>query len=224
MIVKNPAVGVELPPLEQKLVKAFSTAEQGAFFEAAKDSDYYNAYLFDVNTGIREGELFPLVWDDIDFINGRVRISKTLIYVKDRKNTSGKAYELKVQDSTKTKAGIRSIPLQKSCLNMLKEVKLKNGLKSQLVFPSKNGTFIDPRNFQRCFQNICKKAELEGFNCHTLRHTFATRCFENGIDVQVVSKWLGHKKVSHTQDIYTHVMPDKEKEAIARLEKGTFNC
>jgi integrase len=54
-----------------------------------------------------------------------------------------------------------------------------------------------------------------------LRHTFATRCFEKGIPVKIVSRWLGHKKVQHTLDIYTHVMPDEEKQAIERLENDT---
>ncbi len=223
MIVKNPAAGVELPPLEPKLVKAFTVSEQEAFFVAAKDSDYCNAYIFAVNTGVREGELLPLCWSDIDFVNSRVSITKTLIYVRDRKGTSGNGYILKVQDSTKTKAGTRSIPLTESYLRILKEMKLKNSSKSQLVFPSRKGTFIEPRNFQRCFQNICKKAGLVGFNCHTLRHTFATRCFEYGIVPHVVKKWLGHKRLSHTQEIYTHVMPDKENEAIEKLERGTSN-
>lgn len=218
MIHFNPAESVELPPLEQKPVRAFSCEEQTIFFEAARIYSYYEAYLFAVDTGVRDGELFPLTWDDIDFEKGYVQINKTLIFVKDRDNKSGNAYTLKVQDSTKTKAGVRKIPLTKRCLRMLKEFKLRNMTRSPLVFPSKNGTFINPRNFLRCFKTICEKAELEGFNCHTLRHTFATRCFEKGIPVKIVSRWLGHKKVQHTLDIYTHVMPDEEKHAIERLE------
>ena len=117
--------------------------------------------------------------------------------------------------------GCPEVSLIKRCLRMLKELKLKNGGKSELVFPSKNGTFISPRNFLRCFKTICGKTGLKDFNCHTLRHTFATRCFEKGIPVKIVSCWLGHKKVQHTLDIYTHVMPDEEKKAIERLETDT---
>jgi integrase len=221
MIRFNPAESVELPPLEQKPVMAFSRDEQAIFFEAAKGYSYYEAYIFEVDTGVRDGELFPLTWKDIDFEKGYVQINKTLIFVKDRENKSDNSYILKVQDSTKTKAGIRKIPLTKRCLRMLKELKLKNGGKSELVFPSKNGTFISPRNFLRCFKTICGKTGLKDFNCHTLRHTFATRCFEKGIPVKIVSRWLGHKKVQHTLDIYTHVMPDEEKQAIERLENDT---
>jgi integrase len=218
MIRINPAKSVEVPSLEQKPVKAFSREEQATFFEAAKSYSYYEAFIFSVDTGVRKGELLSLTWDDIDFDNGYVSINKTLIFVKDRDNKSDNTYILKVQDSTKTKAGVRKVPLTKRCLHMLKELKLKNITKSPLVFPSKNGTYINPRNLLRCFETICEKTGLEGFNCHSLRHTFATRCFEKGIPVKIVSRWLGHAKVSHTLDIYTHVMPDEEKKAIERLE------
>ena len=217
-IILHPAKGIELPSLEQKPVKAFTLEEQARFFEVAKSYSYYEAFIFAVDTGVREGELLALTWDDIDFEKGYVQINKTLVFVKDRENKAGSTYILKVQDSTKTKAGIRKIPLTKRCLRMLRELKLRNIAKSQLVFPSKNGTFINPRNLLRCFDTICSKAGLEGFNCHTLRHTFATRCFEKGIPVKIVSRWLGHKKVQHTLDIYTHVMPDEEKKAIERQE------
>lgn len=218
MIRNNPAKAIELPSLEQKPVKAFTLEEQARFFEAAKSYTYYEAFIFAVSTGVREGELLALTWDDIDFEKGYVQVNKTLIFVKDRENKANSTYVLKAQDSTKTKAGVRRIPLTKRCLRMLRELKLRNIAKSQLVFPSKSGTYINPRNFLRCFDTICKKAGLEGFNCHTLRHTFATRCFEKGISVKIVSRWLGHKKVQHTLDIYTHVMPDEEKKAIERLE------
>ena len=222
LIRNNPAAkGIELPPLVQKPVTAFSVGEQAIFFDTAKNYTYYDAFLFAVNTGLRSGELLALQWDDIDFINGYVNVNKTLTLIKDRDKQSKNSYILKIKDGTKTKAGVRKIPLTKRCIRMLKQLKLKNIAKTQLVFPSRNGTYINPRNFLRCFKTICEKAELEGYNCHTLRHTFATRCFERGIPVKIVSRWLGHKKVQHTLDIYTHVMPDEEKKAIEKLENDT---
>lgn len=151
-------------------MKAFTKDEQAAFFETAKGYSYFEAYVFAFDTGVRDGELFPLKWRDIDFEKGYVNINKTLIFVKDRANKSENAYVLQVQDSTKTKAGVRKIPLTKRCLHMLKEMKLKSGGKNELVFPSKNSTYMNPRNFLRCFKSICEKAGLEDFNCHTLRH------------------------------------------------------
>jgi len=160
MIRFNPAESVELPPLEQKPVRAFSRDEQAIFFEAAKGYSYYEAFIFEVDTGIRDGELFPLTWKDIDFEKGYVQISKTLIFVKDRENKSGNAYILKVQDSTKTKAGVRKIPLTKRCLHMLKELKLKNGSKSELVFPSRNEHLLIPEIFFVVSRLYVKRPDL----------------------------------------------------------------
>lgn len=220
LLIKNPASGVKLPALEQKPIKAFTEEEHARFFQAAKKADIHNALMLADVTGVRLCELLPLNWDDIDLKEGQIIINKTLSLVRDRKGTSGKKYILIVQ-KPKTKASIRKIPLTQRAQKMLMEMKLKNSLKNDLIFPSRNGTYINPRNFERSFQTIVKNAGIEKCNTHTIRHTFATRCFEKGIPVKIISIWLGHSKVAHTLDIYTHVMPDTEKSAIQILESST---
>lgn len=217
LIVKNPAEYVELPSLEQKTIRAFTEDEHALFFEFAKKSDYYNAFILADDTGIRIGELLALTWNDIDFKNRQISITKTISIIKDRKETSAKKYTLIVQ-KPKTKASIRKVPLTQRAYKMLLELKLKNSLDNQLVFPSRKGTYINPRNFERSFSKIVNRAGIDKCNCHTLRHTFATRCFEKGISIKIISKWLGHSKIAHTLDIYTHIMPDIEKQAIQLLE------
>lgn len=217
LIIKNPSEGVELPALEQKIIKSFTEEEHTRFFEAAKKSDYFNAFLLADYTGVRMGELLALKWDDIDLENGQLSITKTLSLVKDRKGISKKKYLLVVQ-KPKTKASIRTLPLTKNAIKMLSELKVNKSSKSNLVFPSRKNTYIYPRNFERSFQNIVLKAGIEECNTHTLRHTFATRCFEKGINLKIISKWLGHSKIAHTLDIYTHIMPDTEKNAVRILE------
>lgn len=222
LILKNPSYGVELPVLEQKQIKAFTVEEHVLFFQSAKKTDHYNAFQLSYDTGIRMSELLALTWEDIDLKNEQVSITKTISFVKDRNNVSVNKYILIVQ-KPKTKASIRKIPLTQRALKMLMELRLKNGLKSTLVFPSRNGTYINPRNFERTFQTVVANAGIEMCNSHTLRHSFATRCFEKGISVKIISKWLGHSKVAHTLDIYTHVMPDTEKYAIQILESPINN-
>jgi len=162
-------------------------------------------------------ELLALTWDDIDLKNGTVSINKTLSFVKNRKDTTGNKYIL-IVTKPKTKASIRKIPLTPRLHKLMAEMKLKSKNTSNLVFPSKTGGYIDPSNFQRAFHSVVEKAGIEKCSCHILRHTFATRCFEKGIPAKIVSKWLGHSRVGHTLDIYTHIMPDVEKEAILLLE------
>jgi len=218
LISKNASVGVVLPRLEQKKIKVFSREEEKLFFEAAKGFELYNAFLLCCDTGMRMGEVLALTYDDIDFKGETVNVNKNIMYVKDREGSTGNNYVLIVQDTPKTKASIRKIPLTQIALKMLKELKLKAEPNCNLVFPSRNNTYINPRNFERTFQTIIDKAGIEKCNTHTLRHTFATKCFEKGIQVKIVSKWLGHSKISHTLDIYTHILPDFEKQAIKMLE------
>jgi site-specific recombinase XerD len=104
---------------------------------------------------------------------------------------------------------------------MLKEMKLKSKPDCNIVFQSQNNTYINPRNFERVFQTVVTNAGIEKCNSRTLRHTFATRCFEKGISVKIVSRWLGHSKIAHTLDIYVEVMNDVEKKAILTLESQT---
>ena len=75
-----------------------------------------------------------------------------------------------------------------------------------------------PRNVERSFVRLAKKAGIEGVNIHTARHTYATRLFERGVTAKTVSELLGHKNVSHTLDVYTHVMPDTKSAAVKALD------
>ncbi|MHB8064083.1 MAG: tyrosine-type recombinase/integrase [Ruminiclostridium sp.] len=218
LIIKNSAIGVELPRLEQKKIKVFSQEEQNKFFEAAKKFDMYNAFLLAIDTGLRMGEILAICWEDIDLKSGIITIDKNIVFIKDREGITGNKNMLLVQDTPKTRASIRKVPLTQRALKMLKEMNLKSNPSCNLVFASRKLTHIDPRNFERAFQTVVDKADIEKCNSHTLRHTFATRCFEKGVSVKIISKWLGHNKISHTLDIYTYVFPDIEMEAIKVLE------
>jgi integrase len=83
---------------------------------------------------------------------------------------------------------------------------------------TKTSNYLSPRNVQRSFVRIANKAGLYGYNFHSLRHTYATRMFELGIPVNVVSKLLGHAKTSITSDIYITVIPQLKTDAVKALD------
>lgn len=218
LILKNPAAGVELPKFKQKKVRAFTIQEQTCFLSAARNLDMYPAFLVSLDTGLRMGELLALTWNDIDFKNRSVNVDRNIMVVRCREKDAKTNYKTVVQDTPKTDASARKIPMTEKVMVTLMKQKLRCTPGCDLVFPSRKGTLMSPRNFQRSFITAANKAGIFDCNSHTMRHTFATRCFERGIPIKIVSKWLGHCKVSHTLDIYTHILSGLENEAIKMLE------
>jgi len=193
-------------------------SEQKTFLTFAKDYRLYSAFVVNLDTGLRLGELLALTWKDIDLVNGFINVNKNIVVVEDRDNETDNKTKLLVQDTTKTKSGKRKIPLIARSLQLLNELKLKQQANSDIVFCSEKGTHVFPRNFERTFSKVINKAGIDKCNVHTMRHTFATRLFEKDVSVKTVSKLLGHSSVSFTLNFYIHVLPTTKAEAIKVLD------
>ena len=89
---------------------------------------------------------------------------------------------------------------------------------SRLVFPNTRGNMVHNRNLQNSLYRIFAKAGIEGATMHTLRHTYATRCFEAGVDIKAISEQLGHANVKTTYNIYVHLLEDTKEKEIDKLE------
>lgn len=119
----------------------------------------------------------------------------------------------------KTDSGNRNVPIINVLCLYLKDIDFS---KHERLFP------IKEHAIREHFQNALKDSGLFGqdFTLHSLRHTFTTRCAENNIAIKVTQKWVGHSTVEMTQNVYTHVNEDFEKEEIAKFNKGvndTYN-
>lgn len=226
MIVKNPANNVELPKNDGRQARVLTAEEQGRFIEACKDSRYGNFFIFLLATGLRLGEGAGLTWNDIDYEERIVDINKTLLAYWEYGNN----YQTVTYGSPKTKSGIRKVPLMPVALQILEEVKKTQEIEkimagdeyqdNNLIFCTRKGTTTERSYWHRAIKEICARAELEGVHAHTLRHTFATRCLENGIDLKIVQSYLGHASIKMTADVYTHVLPEHNRAAIKKLENS----
>ncbi len=157
--------------------------------------------------------------------------------------------DLKGKNQTpKTKNSIRKIPMQDAVFRALKKqhIQLKEMRMAasewdivpgfdNLVFTGKNGKPITTHTFQVALGVIEKAinkerlklsktddipyAPIPHFYPHSLRHTFATRCFEAGIDAKIVQGYLGHYSISITLDLYTHITEDKAKTEMDKLQE-----
>lgn len=177
------------------------------------------------HSGMRCGELLALRESNIDLNRRIIKVNRNLVRVKKRDKdgtaTGGNEY---VIISTKTKNGKRILAMNDECffyINKLLEYKREKNIKSDFLVCTDNGTHNTPRNLQRSFDSLLKRAQIDHYGIHALRHTFASVLFRNGVDVAIVSKILGHSSVKITYDRYIHII--EEQKAISMLKADNYN-
>ena len=199
---------IKRPKLKEKPVECFSLAEQKmieyAILTGKKDKQY--GIILCLYSGLRIGELMALQWSDIDFAKGMLTVSKSC--------HDGKGGI--IIDEPKTVTSRRVIPLPKQLLPLLKGIKKKSD--SPFVV-SANGKPVSVRSYQRSFELLLKKLKIPHKGFHSLRHTFATRAIECGMDVKTLSEILGHKNPTVTLNRYAHSLMEHKKEMMNRLGK-----
>ena len=217
-----------------KKVKPFTLEEQKIFLKAIEGHKYEVLFLVALYTGLREGEILALTWNDIDFIKNTVTVSKTVSRVRDI-TKEGKSKEYVKVSTPKTVKGNRVVPLPNYLVKRLKQYKLfkkeeslKIGIQfkeSNNLFTTRTGSIVGVSNLQKSFKGILLNAGLEDRKFHDLRHTYATRLFELGESAKTVQELLGHSSISMTLDIYTHVLKETKESAAKKLDElsKTFN-
>ena len=196
------------PKLTEKPIECFTLAEQKkierAILNGKKDKLY--GTILCLYSGLRIGELIALQWSDIDFVKGVLTVSKSCHDGKDGL----------IIDEPKTMTSRRVIPLPKQLLPILKGIKKKSN--SPFVV-SANGKPVSVRSYQRSFELLLKRLNIPHKGFHSLRHTFATRALECGMDVKTLSEILGHKNPTITLNRYAHSLMEHKADMMNRLGK-----
>lgn len=203
---------IKRPKLKQKSVSCFSVAEQKKIEQAVmtdKRGKMFGVVLC-LYTGLRIGELLALTWEDIDFQKCLLTVNKTC---HDGKTESGFG---QIVDEPKTESSKRIIPVPKQLVHTLKE--LKRTEKSKYVV-SVDGKPVTVRSYQRSFALLLKKHGIAHKGFHSLRHTFATRALECGMDVKTLSEILGHKNATVTLNRYAHSLLEHKSDMMNKLGK-----
>ena len=199
--------------------EALSIESQKKFLENVKGNAYENQYRLLLQTGLRTGELVGLKWSDVDFNNKTLTISRTMQFSYPNDNW--------IVGEPKTEAGKRVIPLTEEAIRILKDqqkriskIKFRSMEWKDIIFLNRNGEPVKNNSYNLTIYKICKKAMLENFSMHVLRHTFATRCVEAGMKPKILQAILGHSTINVTMDIYVHATIDervKEMEKIGQI-------
>lgn len=233
-VKKNPVKGISVKRDEEKDVRVLSVEEQIAFFDCCKGTFYDNFFNVAVGTGMRIGEIAALRKEDIDFENKLISVNRTLVYQK-YESDDCKTFHFELP---KTKTSIRQIPINKQCeLALKKQYLQKNVIETKnpkqcekqfqdLLFTTKYNTPLNPQIICDAIKKIVDEInlvrdyteEIETFSCHCFRHTFATRCFEAGIQPKTVQSYLGHASLQMTMDLYTSVLQTHKKTEMDKLD------
>ena len=197
-------------------VKALSPAQVRALLDAARGTRNEALYVVALHTGLRQGELLGLRWADVD--GGKVAVRRALKIT---------AHGLNFRPPKNT-ASRRSVTLNRTAAGALRAHKARQTQERiaarewhdmGLVFPNRVGKPSDPNNlYYREHKPLFKRAGLDGFTFHALRHTFATALFSRGEHPKRVQSLLGHASITQTMDTYSHVIDDIGGDAVGGLD------
>lgn len=203
---------IKRPKIVEKQVECFSIQEQKKIEEAALSAkkDKYRGIVLCLYTGLRIGELLALTWNDIDFDKNILSVTKTC------HDGNENSKRIRIIDTPKTENSRRQIPLSKTLVKMLKDMKKKSNCEF-VIADGEKPVYI--RSYQRSFELLLKKLKLPHKGFHSLRHTFATRALECGMDVKSLSEILGHKNATITLNRYAHSLWEHKAEMMNKLSK-----
>lgn len=175
--------------------------------------------LLCMNTGIRIGELCGLRWEDFDLKNELFKIRRSVSRIRnvdDKGRTvkkSGESRTMVVVSSPKTNSSIRQIPIPH---HFLEEIKRQYTSREHYILTG-TAECMEPRKVQRKFDWILKMCGLPHVTFHSLRHSFASRCIEDGVDSKALSEILGHSSTKITMDVYVHSNMEQKKKYMNKL-------
>jgi integrase len=231
----NTVVTKDSEPEEPRVL---TQEETDLFLEAASHYRKFNEFSLALETGMRIGEILGLKWSDIDFEHQTIYVNRTLVYAKcdDKADPQYGKWRFDFHDP-KTEKGRRKIPMTLKAYQILKKQRFwKSGIESKgrrapegyedLVFVTTKNTPISPRDTTVVMRNISnrialKHPDFKPLTPHTLRHTFATRCIECGMNPKTLQIILGHSTINITMNLYCHVTEDTLISEMSKFESGT---
>lgn len=192
-VLNNPVAKISREK-ENNLIDRWLTYEEEKALLAKSPEWLREIFIFALNTGMRKGEILSLAWKDVDLF-------RKVLIVRETKNKTP-----------------RTIPLNKAVMELLKQKAKVRQLQIHFVFHSQANSRLMERNLSRAFYRALELSEVKDFRFHDLRHTFATRLAQNGIDLYKISKLLGHKDITTTQR-YAHHCPESLREGVEVLDE-----
>lgn len=208
-------INICLPKCNKKGIKVLKKEEQKIIENyICNNLDCINfGIILSLYTGLRIGELCSLKWTNINLVDRTITITNTILRIKNFDDNSSKTKV--IFNTPKSLKSLRIIPIPSQILKYL--IELKNNVSSENnYFLTNSLKYMEPRSYYYHYKKIMKILNLQSYNFHVLRHTFATRCIELGFDYKTLSEILGHSDIRITLSLYVH--PSNELK-IMNMEK-----
>ena len=209
LIPRNVTESVKAPRPVSKEMQPLSPDQARALLKAARGEKLEALYILALTTGMRQGELLGLKWEDIDMETGILHVRRTL------STAMGEGFSFNPPKTAKSRRSIRSPQLALVSLRRHRAVQLEERIKvarlwkdNDLVFTTGVGTPISRSDLiTRSFKPLLQRSGLPDIRFHDLRHTCATLLLGKGVHVKLVQELLGHSTIAVTLDTYSHVLP-----------------
>ncbi len=216
VIFSNPCERVKPPKVKRKEARYLDEYEAAELLKALDGEPFKYVTMIQLllYTGLRRSELMGLEWQDIDFLNRCIHVSRNSLYLSDKGLYEG---------NTKTESSNRVIKLPDNAVQLLKEYRqYQDSIIQEMgtawqgtgrLFTTKDGKPMHPDTLSGWFHEFVKRKGLPDVSVHSLRHTHATLMIAAGVNIKTVSSRLGHASVTTTGNIYTHAIKSADEAA-----------
>lgn len=223
LIQNNPITGVlkmlKLERDKKPPVVPMTFEEVELFLDTCKHyrPEFYPLFLTALRTGMRLGELLALEWQNIDFSGLYIRVERSWRREAVQKTKNGKSRRVDMSNQLNEELQKLYKHRQDEALHLG-----QNQSPNNIVFHHKDGGYFSQNTIRNIFKRLLKLAGLRDMRPHDCRHTFASLLLSNGEDVVYVKEQLGHASIQMTVDIYGHLIPGSNREAVNRLDTGVM--
>ena len=213
LVLRNATAGVDRPRVPKKTMHVLSPEQAESLLVAARDDRLFALYVLALTTGMRQGEVLGLQWEDVDLRERSLSVRHTLL-------SDGGVLRLGEPKTASSRRRIELPEVAAEALRAHREQLLGEGLRSApWVFPDTAGGPIRKENLvRRSFEPLLKRAGLSKIRFHDLRHTAATLMLLRNVPAKVVQERLGHASIALTLDTYSHVLPSMQRQAAAEMD------
>jgi integrase len=219
LVPRNPTNAVKAPRPASEEIRPLNREQAKALLQIAHTERFEALYMLALTTGLRQGELLGLKWEDVNLETGLIHVRRTLTRNRGRL----------LLGEPKTKRSRRTVRLTEAAVEALKrhlaqqmeQIERLGDLYEDhgLVFATQRGTLVNPTNLRkRSFAPLLAKAKLPMIRFHDLRYTCATLLLSRNVNPKIVSEMLGHSSIAITLDTYSHVLPNMQDGAVRALE------